>query len=152
MADKKISALDTATALQGSELIPVIQSSTTKKAKVSDIVNYIAPYSLTVQAGTPIDLATSTYDDVEMIRLNWTGANGTMVLTLPDATSTNSTNRVMRFISNGTLAAAKKVYITPSGSQTIDGANTYYEVNKAYEGVTLWSDGIEWFIIQKKAG
>ena len=32
MSDKKISALDTATALQGSELIPVIQSSTTKKS------------------------------------------------------------------------------------------------------------------------
>tara|TARA_R110000796_G_scaffold166433_1_gene283386 strand:- start:108 stop:563 length:456 start_codon:yes stop_codon:yes gene_type:complete len=149
--DKKISALDAATALQGTELIPIVQSSTTKKTKVSDIVNYVAPYTLTIQAGTPIDLATSTYDDVEMIRLNWTGGNGTMVLTLPDATSTSSTNRVMRFISNGTLAAAKKVHITPSGSQTIDGVNAYYEVNKSYEGVTLWSDGIEWFIIQKKA-
>lgn len=149
--DKKISALDAATALQGTELIPIVQSSTTKKTKVSDIVNYVAPYILTVQADTPIDLATSTYDDVEMIRLNWTGGNGTMVLTLPDATSTSSTNRVMRFISNSTLAAAKKVHITPSGSQTIDGVNAYYEVNKSYEGVTLWSDGIEWFIIQKKA-
>ena len=151
MSDKKISALDAATSLQGTELIPVVQDSTTKKAKVSDIVNYIAPYALTVQAGTPIDLATSTYDDVEMLRLNWTGGNGTMVLTLPDATSTNSSNRVIRFISNGTLAAAKKVHITPLGSQTIDGVNAYYEVNKEYEGVTLWSDGTEWFIIQKKA-
>tara|TARA_R110000796_G_scaffold149880_3_gene266683 strand:- start:19 stop:474 length:456 start_codon:yes stop_codon:yes gene_type:complete len=149
--DKKISALDAATSLQGIELIPIVQSNATKKAKISDIVNYIAPFALTVQDATPIDLGNSTYDDVEMLRLNWTGGNGTMVLTLPDATSTNSTNRVMRFITNGTLAAAKKVHITPSGSQNLDGANTYYEVNKAYEGVTLWSDGIEWFIIQKKS-
>ena len=151
MSDKKISALDAATSLQGTELIPVVQDSTTKKAKVSDIINYIAQYSLTVQSATPIDLGVSTYDDVEMLRLNWTGGNGTMVLTLPDATSTNSSNRVIRFISNGTLAAAKKVHITPLGSQTIDGVNAYYEVNKEYEGVTLWSDGTEWFIIQKKA-
>lgn len=149
--DKKISALDAATSLQGIELIPVVQSNATKKAKISDIINYIAPFALTVQPSTPIDLGNSTYDSVEMIRLNWSGVNGTMVLTLPDATSTNNINRVMRFISNSTLAAAKKVHITPSGSQTIDGANSYYEINKAYEGVTLWSDGVEWFIIQKKA-
>lgn len=151
MANKKISQLDAATALQGDELIPVVQSSTTKYSHIHDIVNYIVPTNLTVSDGDSVDLDSSTYDDSEMIRLSWSGATGSMTLTLPDATSTNNTNRIMRFISNGGFSVSTRVDLTPASGQTLDGSTDAYVINKEYEGITVWSDGTEWFIIQKKA-
>ena len=38
MADVKISALDAADALAGTEVLPVVQSSTTKKATVAQVI------------------------------------------------------------------------------------------------------------------
>lgn len=151
MANKKISQLDAATALQGNELIPVVQSSTTKYSTIKDIVNYIVPTNLTVSDGDSVDLDSSTYDDSEMIRLSWSGASGSMTLTLPDATATNNTNRIMRFISNGGFSVSTRVDLTPASGQTLDGSTDAYVINKEYEGITVWSDGTEWFIIQKKA-
>ena len=74
-----------------------------------------------------------------------------MTLTLPDATNTNNINRVVRFISDTTFVTNTRVYVTPAAGQTIDGSSNFYEINKEYEGIQLWSDGTEWFIIQKKA-
>jgi hypothetical protein len=74
-----------------------------------------------------------------------------MALTLPDATDLNNVNRVIRFISDTTFVTNTQARLTPFGSQTIDGSTNYYTINKEYEGVTLWSNGTEWFIIQKKA-
>jgi len=74
-----------------------------------------------------------------------------MVLTLPDATATKNLNRVKRIITDSTFSASKKARITPYGSQNLDGQNVYYEINKAYEGIQVWCNGTEWFIIQKKA-
>jgi hypothetical protein len=34
---------------------------------------------------------------------------------------------------------------------TLDGSTNYFEVNVPYEGIKIWSDGNEWFIIQSKA-
>ena len=151
MADKKISELTAATALQGNELIPVVQSSTTKYSQIHDIINYIVPTGLTVSAGQTVDLGISTYNNVEFIKLSWSGASGTMTLTLPDATASNNLNRVMRFISNGGFVTSTRVELTPKSGQTLDGSSGTYVINKAYEGITLWCDGDEWFIIQKKA-
>jgi len=57
----------------------------------------------------------------------------------------------LRFLSNGGFASATRVELTPILSQTLDGSTTAYVINKEFEGIQLWSDGIEWFIIQKKA-
>lgn len=152
MANKKISALNAATALQGSELIPVVQSSETKYSTIKDIVNYLVPTTLTVSvAGGTVDLGSSTYDDAELIVLSWSGATGTVELTLPDATATNSTNRVIRIISDSTFSTSTHADLTPASGQDLDGATTAYRINKAYEGITVWSNGTEWFIIQAKA-
>jgi len=152
MANKKISALNAATALQGSELIPVVQSSETKYSTIKDIVNYLAPTALTVSvAGGTIDLGSSTYDDAELIVLTWSGATGTVELTLPDATATNSTNRVIRIISDSTFTTSTHADLTPASGQNLDGATDAYRINKAYEGITVWSNGTEWFVIQAKA-
>ena len=152
MADKKISQLNAATALQGSELIPVVQSSETKYSTIKDIVNYLVPTTLTVSvAGGTVDLGSSTYDDAELIVLSWSGATGTVELTLPDATETNSTNRVIRIISDSTFTTSTHADLTPASGQNLDGATDAYRINKAYEGITVWSNGTEWFIIQAKA-
>lgn len=151
MADKKISELTDATALTGEEQVPLVQSSTTKKATINDITNHIITVAKTASADEAVDLDSSTYENAMMIKLTWDGAAGTATYTLPDATSSNSTNRVLRFITDSTFSATNRVDITPASGQNLDGATTAYEINKAYEGIAVWSDGTEWFIIQKKA-
>jgi hypothetical protein len=149
MANLKISELPQATAIQGNEEMAVIQGGATKRTTVNNTKNYIVPTSLTVSAGQTINLADVGYQSVDMIRLTWSGANGSMVLNLPDATQ--NVNRVLRFISNGGFETATRVELTPVLSQTLDGSTNSYTINKVYEGIQVWSDGIEWFIIQKKA-
>ena len=74
-----------------------------------------------------------------------------MVLNLPDATTTESLSRVIRFVTNGGFNTNTRVRLTPKAGQTLDGSSSYYELNVAYEGLAIWCDGVEWFIIQKKA-
>ncbi len=149
MANLKISQLPQATAIQGNEEMAIVQGGITKRTTVNNKTNYIVPTSLTVSAGQTINLADVGYQNADMIRLSWSGVNGTMTLNLPDATQ--NVNRLLRFISNGGFATATRVELTPILSQTLDGSSNSYTINKIYEGIQVWSDGIEWFIIQKKA-
>jgi len=148
MADKKISQLTSADTLTGSEEFPLVQSSTTKKIAVKDF-NKLITVSKTATAGEAVDLDSSTYANAQMIKLSWSGGNGTAVYTLPDATT--STNRKMRFISDSTVSSSKHIELTPKSGQNLDGSSGDYNINKAYEGIAVWSDGTEWFVIQKKA-
>lgn len=155
MADKKISQLDTATTLQGTEQLPLVQSSTTRKTTLTDvqhfIVNHLDPVTLTVSSGQTVDLNASTYDEAELIVLSWSGGAGTMELTLPDATDSKNLNRVKRLISDSTFATNTNADLTPASGQNLDGSTSAYRINKAYEGITVWCNGTEWFIIQAKA-
>lgn len=146
---KKISQLNAISSIQETDLIAVVQNGSTQKATISQIENYLIPTSLTVSNGQTINLSDSTYADSMFIRLSWSGVNGTMILNLPSASA--STNRVMRFISNGGFANATRVELTPINSETLDGTTSAYVINKEFEGIQVWSDGVEWFIIQKKA-
>lgn len=148
MADKKISQLTSAETLNGSEEFPLVQSSTTKKIAVKDF-NKLITVSKTATAGETVDLDTSTYANAQMIKLSWSGGNGTAVYTLPDATT--SSNRKIRFISDSTVSSSKHIELTPKSGQTLDGSSNDYNINKDYEGIAVWSDGTEWFVIQKKA-
>ena len=149
MSDKKISQLPQAAELQGGELFVVAQSNTTKQTTLNDIHNYLVPTNLTVSAGQTVNLSDATYDGSMLIRLTWSGANGTMILNLPNAS--DNVNRIMRFISNGGFATATRVELTPIGGNELDGSTSPYVINKVFEGIQVWSDGVEWFIIQKKA-
>ena len=145
--DKKISQLDSASALQGDETFPLVQSNTTKKAEIYDIHNYIVPTNLTVSATQTINL--SDYPNSFLVKLTWSGVTGNMTLNLPSAAS--SINRTLRFASDSSFTSNTRVYLTPIGGDELDGSTAFYEINKAYEGIKVWSDGVEWFIIQKKA-
>ena len=149
MADKKITQLDNTTALDGTENLVFVQSNDTKKGTVNDITNYLLPTHITVSSGQTINLSDSQYANIKLVKLTWSGASGNMTLNLPSAS--DNTNRAIRFISNGGFDTNTRVYLTPSGSDTLDGSTNYYEINKTYEGIYVWSDGVEWFIIQKKA-
>lgn len=155
MADKKISQLDSATALTGTEQFALVQSSATKKTTLTDvehfIVNHLEPTALTVSASETIDLSASAYDEAELIVLSWSGVAGTMELTLPDATDSKNLNRVKRFISDSTFSTNTHADLTPASGQSLDGASSAYRINKAYEGITVWCNGTEWFVIQAKA-
>jgi len=149
MADKKITQLNSATALVGTEILVAVQGGETKQTTVNSIKNTLVPYNLTVQAGQTVNLSSSVFEQAMLVKLTWSGASGNMTLNLPSASS--STNRAIRFVSNGGFNTNTRVYITPIGSDTLDGSTNFYEINKTYEGIKIWSDGSEWFIIQKKA-
>jgi hypothetical protein len=149
MADKKITQLNNATALVGTEILVAVQNGETKQTTVNKIKNTLVPYNLTVEAGQTINLSSSIFEQAMLIKLTWSGVSGNMTLNLPSAS--DNTNRAIRFISNGGFNTNTRVYLTPSGSDTLDGSTDYYQINKTYEGIKIWSDGNEWFIIQKKA-
>ena len=157
MADKKISQLTAVAAanITGSEDLPIVQTGTTKKTSLTDVQNYITnhldPTTLTVSAGNTYDLGASTYDEAELIVLSWSGGNGTATLTLPDVTASKNLNRTKRFITDSTFTNATHANLTPFGSQTLDGDNSAFDLNRAYEGIKIWGNGTEWFIIQQKA-
>lgn len=149
MSDKKITQLDNTTALDGTENLVFVQRNETKKGTVNDIINYLVPTHITVSSGQTVNLSDSQYANIKLVKLTWSGASGNMTLNLPSAS--DNTNRAIRFISNGGFNTNTRVYLTPSGGDTLDGSTNFYEINKEYEGIYVWSDGSEWFIIQKKA-
>ena len=157
MADKRISELTAVTAanITGSEDLAIVQSSETKKTTLTDVqhyvVNHLEPTTLTVEDGQTYDLGASTYDEAELIVLSWTGGNGTAIITLPDVTATKNLNRTKRIITDSTFTNSTHADLTPFGSQNLDGANTAFDLNRAYEGVKIWGNGTEWFIIPQKA-
>lgn len=79
--------------------------------------------------------------------LKWTGGNGNATFNLPSATTNQY--RTLQFITDLRVSANTTWTIDGSGAETIDGSTTYI-INRAYEGIKLWSDGTEWIIIQAK--
>lgn len=108
----------------------------------------LTPTSITATPGGNFWLTASNIGDLG--KISWSGGNGNFTLRLPPASGT--TNRMIRFITDGTFGtgAGDKVLLTARSGDTIDGAADF-EISKAYEGVAVWSDGSEWYIIQAKA-
>ena len=113
---------------------------------VSGAVAKLIPFQVTASAG-----GSSTYSaNNNIVEIGWTGGNGTYVLNIPSATAIPYRN--IRFVTNSTFpnGASDKVQITAQAGETIDGA-AFFEISKQYEGVSLWSNGTEWIVIQAKA-
>jgi len=140
-----------------SDLVLIVDTSEdgnpTKTATISDIqsatgtvVATLVPFSITASAG-----GSSTYsENNDMVEIGWTGGNGIYVLNIPSATAIPYRN--IRFVTNSTFpnGASDKVRITAQAGETIDGA-AFFEISKVYEGVSIWSNGTEWIVIQAKA-
>jgi len=113
---------------------------------VSGAIAKLIPFQITASAG-----GSSTYSaDNNIVEIGWTGGNGTYVLNIPSATTIPYRN--IRFVTNSTFpnGASDKVEITAQPGETIDG-NAFFEISKVYEGVSIWSNGNEWIVIQAKA-
>ena len=150
MANSKISALPIATALQGNESFALVQNGTTKRTTLSNIDNYVIATDITVADGDTINLSDSTYTSSTLIKFTFTATSGVENATV-NLPNVNDTNRLIRFVSDTTFTSNTRVSLTPINGATIDGSSSPYVINKEYEGVQLWSDGTEWFIVQKKA-
>lgn len=114
---------------------------------ISGAIAKLIPFTITASAG-----GSSSYNaDNNIVEIGWTGGNGVYTLFLPTATGDNQ-YRNIRFVTNSTFpnGASDKVEITALPGETIDGAQ-FFEISKVYEGVSVWSNGTEWIVIQAKA-
>ena len=155
----KLTELDpiTASELDKSDLLYLVGVSTdiSKKITLSEFLNYVqtnlsvpeAPFEITATPG-----GSTTYNNVQnTVYLSWSGGSGTYDLTLPSAS--DILYRKIQIISDGTLNANDKVHVLAPVGESIDGSPNpgFYELNKSYNGVTVWSDGTQWIVIQAKA-
>lgn len=86
-----------------------------------------------------------------LIDISWDGlGNGNYILNLPLASSLKYRN--IRIITDGSLdnGAQDKIFVTAAPGDSIDGGSDF-EISKRYEGISIWSDGTEWIVIQAKA-
>ncbi len=102
------------------------------------------PVPVTAFAGGSLALAAT----VNFVYLSWLGGSGTYTLNLPSAVT--YPYKVIRFVTDSGTNANNKIHIQGSLGQTVDGG-TFYALDKAYNGVQVWSDGSEWIVIQAKA-
>ena len=110
----------------------------------SAAITKLIPY---FQIATPGGSATYTQSN-NVVDFDWSGGSGTYEYILPSATAVPY--RTIRFVNNSTITASDKIHITAPGTETIDGG-AFYEINKAYNGCSVWSDGVQWIVIQAKA-
>ena len=169
MPNLPISQLPASDALTGTELFADVQGGVTKYTTLDDVKNYVTssidtytqnnsfnsylvPVDLTVEPTVDQWLTGSEFANTAMIHIDWSGATGTMNLYLPDATAAINTNRSIRFITDNTFSTSTRAELTPLPGQTLDNSAGSYTINTAYEGIMVWSDGVEWYRIQTKAG
>jgi hypothetical protein len=85
---------------------------------------------------------------VNIVDFDWVGNSGTYTYTLPSATAIPY--RKIRFVNNSTIGANTKIDLAAPVGENIDGGATY-EINKAFNGCAVWSDGTQWIVIQAKS-
>ena len=105
---------------------------------VQDIVD------VTNSAGSSYDVSDADY----MIFNTWSGTTGTATINLPVAA--DNEGRLLRFKSDGTIAANKIVNLVPQSGETIDGASEF-AFARDYDGVMILAHNDAWYIIQRKA-
>ena len=111
---------------------------------LNNSITRIIPYFL--QA---FESGSSDYDtDYNMVDIDWVGGPGIYVLNIPSATEIPY--RVIRVVNNVTVGANDKVHVTPPLGETIDGA-AFYNIQKPFNGISAWSDGTRWVVIQAKS-
>lgn len=121
--------------------------------------HYLIPEFITINgtSSTPYPhfyLTGSVYEDTAMIKVDWTGANGTAHIVLPDASSDTNRYRSLRLTMGADFSSNTKGILfadVDNLGQTLDGSTGGYTLSKPYEGIMVWSDGSNWIRIQTKA-
>lgn len=161
MANLKISELPETLSADTTDVFAIVNNSQTKKITFENLYEdiptlnserqsntFLVPTVITGSSGSNHYI--SGMSETALIRLSFTSGNGTANLFLPDATT--NTNRCIRIIGDGSIDNQHNFNITPSFGQDLDGSTGSYNIgsNKSYDGVMVWTDGIEWFRIQSK--
>ena len=111
---------------------------------LNNSISRIIPYFLQASPS-----GSSDYDTAyNMVDIDWVGGSGTYVLNIPSAVA--NPYRVIRVSNNATVGAQDKVHVTPPLGETIDGA-AFYNIQKPFNGISVWSDGTRWVVIQAKS-
>ena len=111
---------------------------------LNNSISRIIPYFLQASPS-----GSSDYDTAyNMVDIDWVGGSGTYVLNIPSAVA--NPYRVIRVSNNATVGAQDKVHVTPPLGETIDGA-AFYNIQKPFNGISAWSDGTRWVVIQAKS-
>ena len=119
------------------------------KSYVIQDTKFIIPRLIEGSGGDVFDL---TACDDWMVYLKHTGVgNATYQVLLPDATSATYKYRVIRFISDASMQGSNHAELVTFNGQDIDESSSNYQINQHFEGITLWSDGTRWIVIQAKA-
>lgn len=126
MADQKISAMTAATALQGDEVVPVLQSATNKRTTTQAIANLVAAeviddrVAALLVAGSGI---TITYNDTSgTLTLAATGGSSTATVAVVDSGQTGydivsaNAGKAVRL----SAATATTAYLYPNSAQAMD--------------------------------
>ena len=77
--------------------------------------------------------------------ITYSGGNGTHTINLPSSED----GVILRFKTDSTIGANKKVNLQPQSGEQIDD-ETSYDLDRAYDGITLLGKNSNWFVIQKK--
>ncbi len=111
----------------------------------TQIIRLVPYFQEASPAGSDTYTATNNIVD-----FSWIGGGGpgTYEFILPSAAAIPY--RKIRFVNDGSVTASEKIHITAPGAETIDGAS-FYEINKSYNGCAVWSDGVQWVVIQAKS-
>lgn len=111
---------------------------------ISDGMSLLVPEFITATPGGSLQVTTTK----NIIDLTWSGGSGVFDLILPSATDVPY--RFLRIVNDSTVVASDKVHVVAPVGETIDGG-AFYEINKVYNGIAVWSDGSNWIVIQAKS-
>ena len=123
---------------------------------ISSIGEYQASSNLTVSSGSSSFLGVAAY---RFYKLTWSGtstaSNAEIRLPPPNATASNNpgmAKRIIEFVSDGTFDVSGTnagISFTPPQSFTINGSAGAISLKGPYFYIKFWSDGTEWFVINK---
>lgn len=117
---------------------------------LSSIQSTLIPHIL---IGEPDGVTDYAVEDLpsNLVLLRWgqEGVNGQHSVYLPHIDG--NVFRSIRFITDSTVDANEQIWIYPQAGATIDGGVGPLQIDRFYEGLSLWNDGIEWYVIQAKA-
>ncbi len=140
MADSKISNLPTATALDGTEVLPIIQGTTTKQATLNQVreLNILYKGRL-AQAGTSAPVITDYINPNGLTIVGGYGAVGQYSITgFTGETFTTSGNYEI-LLSQSNILYNEHIYITPASDTSLSITTTNTGVNT--DGILRGVDG-----------
>lgn len=117
---------------------------------LSSIQSTLIPHILIGEPGGVTDYAVEDLpSNLVLLRWGQEGVTGHHSVYLPAIDG--NVFRSIRFITDSTVDANEQIWIYPQAGTTIDGGVGPLQIDRFYEGLSLWNDGIEWYVIQAKA-